>query len=228
RRVSPPTSAKPALRAFPPFSAAPVLATIDPADTADWLPPDSCPSRSWPRPGLGRVAIADTRNVLEGSPSCRDAAGKSDDRVVVVPPGNLPSESVTHVPGLRFSSGRVPSAVPDEAGQLARDGGDHLRVRLAARLAFLSSLDGDLGAVRRFQNVSILAEFNLVSESSLIGRALATEGLARGLALMIGDRKEDIEGARANGVRSIGVTWGYGSREELEGAGADHIASSVP
>jgi phosphoglycolate phosphatase len=122
----------------------------------------------------------------------------------------------------------VPSAVPDEAGQLARDGGGHLRVRLAARLAFLSSLDGDLGAVGRFQNVSILAEFNLVSESSLIGRALATEGLARGLALMIGDRKEDIEGARANGVRSIGVTWGYGSREELEGAGADHIASSVP
>src|SRR2546430_7328407 len=46
--------------------------------SADWLPPDSCPSRSWPRPRLGRVGIADTRNDLEGSPSCRDAAAKSD------------------------------------------------------------------------------------------------------------------------------------------------------
>jgi len=66
------------------------------------------------------------------------------------------------------------------------------------------------------------------SKGSLVGHALATERLAPGAAVMIGDRKEDIEGAKANGVRSIGVTWGYGSREELEAAGADHIVASVP
>ena len=42
---------------------------------------------------------------------------------------------------------------------------------------------------------------------------------------MIGDRRFDIEGARANGVRAVGVTWGFGSREELIEAGADAIVS---
>ena len=36
---------------------------------------------------------------------------------------------------------------------------------------------------------------------------------------MIGDRKHDAIGAKANGLASIGVTWGYGSRQELLDAG---------
>ena len=39
-------------------------------------------------------------------------------------------------------------------------------------------------------------------------------------AVMIGDRKHDAIGARAKGIASIGVTWGYGSRQELKDAGA--------
>lgn len=42
-------------------------------------------------------------------------------------------------------------------------------------------------------------------------------------AIMIGDRSYDIEGAKENGIRSVGVLWGYGSREELEKAGADNL-----
>ena len=42
-------------------------------------------------------------------------------------------------------------------------------------------------------------------------------------AVMIGDRKHDIIGARETGICSIGVTWGYGSRAELEEAGATYI-----
>ena len=45
--------------------------------------------------------------------------------------------------------------------------------------------------------------------------------------IMIGDRLHDIEGAKASGMKSIGVLWGYGSREELEAAGADFICESV-
>jgi phosphoglycolate phosphatase len=41
--------------------------------------------------------------------------------------------------------------------------------------------------------------------------------------LMIGDRYHDIEGAKANNIYSAGVLWGYGSKEELENAGADYI-----
>lgn len=44
---------------------------------------------------------------------------------------------------------------------------------------------------------------------------------------MIGDRKYDIEGARTFHIESIGVTYGYGSMEELQGARADYIVQSV-
>lgn len=46
-------------------------------------------------------------------------------------------------------------------------------------------------------------------------------------AVMVGDRMHDIEGAKAVGLVSIGVLFGYGSREELEEAGADRIAETV-
>jgi phosphoglycolate phosphatase len=37
---------------------------------------------------------------------------------------------------------------------------------------------------------------------------------------MVGDRGHDVIGARAHGIETIGVTWGYGSPEELSQAGA--------
>lgn len=46
-------------------------------------------------------------------------------------------------------------------------------------------------------------------------------------AYMIGDRFYDIVGARQTGIRSIGVTYGFGTREELTEAGADFIADSA-
>ena len=47
-------------------------------------------------------------------------------------------------------------------------------------------------------------------------------------AVMIGDRKHDIIGAKKTGLDSVGVLWGYGDREELATAGADHIVAHVP
>ncbi len=45
--------------------------------------------------------------------------------------------------------------------------------------------------------------------------------------IMIGDRKHDIIGAKQNNIDSIGVVFGYGSREELERAGATYLANTV-
>lgn len=45
--------------------------------------------------------------------------------------------------------------------------------------------------------------------------------------VMIGDRKHDIIGATQNGLDSIGVTYGYGSKKELEDANATYIVHSV-
>lgn len=44
---------------------------------------------------------------------------------------------------------------------------------------------------------------------------------------MIGDRKFDVEGAHAAGVESVGVTYGYGTMEELKAAKSDYIVRSV-
>lgn len=43
---------------------------------------------------------------------------------------------------------------------------------------------------------------------------------------MVGDRCYDIEGANREGIRAIGVLYGYGSKEELEEAGADGLAET--
>lgn len=45
--------------------------------------------------------------------------------------------------------------------------------------------------------------------------------------LMIGDRNHDIVGAKASGLDSMGVLYGYGSQKELSEAGATYIASTV-
>lgn len=45
--------------------------------------------------------------------------------------------------------------------------------------------------------------------------------------LMIGDRRHDVEGARACGIDSLGVYIGFAAPGELEAAGATYIAHSV-
>jgi phosphoglycolate phosphatase len=62
-------------------------------------------------------------------------------------------------------------------------------------------------------------------KATMIADALTDFGTAPEAAAMIGDRRYDIEGAVANRVRGIGVLWGFGSREELQQAGAQALAS---
>lgn len=46
-------------------------------------------------------------------------------------------------------------------------------------------------------------------------------------AIMIGDRKDDILGAKASGIQSMGVRYGFAEENELERAGADYIVDNV-
>lgn len=66
-----------------------------------------------------------------------------------------------------------------------------------------------------------------VDKAEVIAYALKKYGTeAKEGMVMIGDREHDIIGAKKNGLDSIGVLFGYGSREELEKAGADHIVET--
>ncbi|EMB57086.1 HAD family hydrolase [Streptococcus mutans] len=80
--------------------------------------------------------------------------------------------------------------------------------------------------------------FDLVAGANMDGsRRLKGDVIAHALtsaqiadpssAIMIGDRKHDIIGAKENGLDAIGVLYGFGNREELKKAGATYIATNV-
>lgn len=52
-------------------------------------------------------------------------------------------------------------------------------------------------------------------------------GIDKSNTVMVGDRSFDVIGAKTNGIRCIGVTYGYGSGKELLDAGAFAIVKSV-
>lgn len=61
------------------------------------------------------------------------------------------------------------------------------------------------------------------NKRDLLAQLLRAESLSPTDTVMVGDRAHDILGARANGLFSVGVLWGYGSREELVSAGAEAL-----
>jgi phosphoglycolate phosphatase len=62
------------------------------------------------------------------------------------------------------------------------------------------------------------------AKAEMIAQALTDFAAHPQRSVMIGDRYFDIEGARANEVAGLGVTWGFGSVDELRAAGAQAIA----
>jgi phosphoglycolate phosphatase len=66
----------------------------------------------------------------------------------------------------------------------------------------------------------------LGDKAAVIAALLRAERIDPADALMIGDRAMDVTAARASGLRTIGVLWGYGSRAELLAAGAADLCES--
>ena len=54
------------------------------------------------------------------------------------------------------------------------------------------------------------------NKANLISEAMDYLKLVPQDAIMVGDRKFDIIGAKENSIRTVGVLWGYGSKDELE------------
>jgi len=69
-------------------------------------------------------------------------------------------------------------------------------------------------------------EGRLDDKAELVKELLERRALRPEETIMVGDRKHDVIAAKKNGVASLGVTWGYGSRDELVNAGADYLCES--
>ena len=65
-----------------------------------------------------------------------------------------------------------------------------------------------------------------VDKSHLLEYALKQASVDPAKTLMIGDRSHDMVGAKNNGMKGIGVLYGYGSRDELLEAGAHHVCAT--
>ena len=68
---------------------------------------------------------------------------------------------------------------------------------------------------------------SLIRKADVIRYALDNLGVERknyDQVVMVGDRNNDIYGAKENGIQVIGVLYGYGDLAELQSAGADYIA----
>jgi phosphoglycolate phosphatase len=90
----------------------------------------------------------------------------------------------------------------------------------------------DMGLKRYFKGVAgSTMDHTRRAKADIIRHTLQQYGLKAAHSVMVGDRAQDISGARQNGLYAVGVTYGFGSIEELTMAGPDHLvgcASELP
>jgi phosphoglycolate phosphatase len=68
---------------------------------------------------------------------------------------------------------------------------------------------------------------SLADKCELLAHIIEVTGIDPARTVMVGDREHDIIGAKTNGIYAIGVTYGYGSSEELLNAGANVTSDSI-
>ena len=83
---------------------------------------------------------------------------------------------------------------------------------------------GLCGLKRYFEIV--VGNGRLDDKSDMVGELIQSERLDRTATAMVGDRDHDVVAGKRNGIFTVGVAYGYGSREELAAAGADRICES--
>lgn len=112
------------------------------------------------------------------------------------------------------------------------------KLKAAGKRLVLATSKPEEYAVRILEHFHLAQYFDLIAGASMDGsRIRKADVIAYALkkcglkdpsqAVMIGDRKYDVLGAAANGLETIGVLYGYGSREELLEAGAVQIIERV-
>ena len=131
---------------------------------------------------------------------------------------------ISHLPGMLMNS--VYPGIPELLGRLRAAG-----VKIA-----LATAKPEVYARRILEHFDLAKYFDFIHGATLeesrnkkhqvIAWALEHSGDV-GRVVMVGDRENDITGAKVNNLPSIGVLWGYGSEAELREAGADRICGKA-
>ena len=111
------------------------------------------------------------------------------------------------------------------------------RLRAAGRKLYVATSKPTDMSVRILERFGLAPYFDAIvgsdphkpdSTKAVVIRELqATCGVDLSAAVMVGDRHYDVAGAAACGVPCVGVAYGYGTRQELEAAGAKWVADTV-
>ncbi len=127
-----------------------------------------------------------------------------------------------------WAENRVYEGIPEALAKL-RAQGKHLLVATSKPEAF---------ARRILEHFDLAQYFELIRGASMDERINRKEQVIACVIgeigeehvkemVMVGDREHDVIGAELNGLPCVGVLYGYGSREELEAAGAVAICPTV-
>jgi phosphoglycolate phosphatase len=133
-------------------------------------------------------------------------------------------EAIAHYRESYFSGGmydaRVYDGVPEVLATLSA-GGHRLFVATSKPHCYARPIVQHFGLAGHFHAVHG-PELDGTNDhkTDLIAHIIAREAVQPATAIMIGDREFDVTAAARNGIPTVGVTWGYGSAEELERAGA--------
>jgi phosphoglycolate phosphatase len=106
-------------------------------------------------------------------------------------------------------------------------------MRRAGLRIYLATSKREVFARRILENLNLATYFDgiygsvpggkLDHKPELLAHILSEQDICASHSLMVGDRRYDIVGAHSVNMRGLGVLWGYGSRDELEAAGADQL-----
>ena len=159
-----------------------------------------------------------------------------------------PLQDVMRVLLLRYGDDRVDEAVLiyrqhyGESGLFDSQlypgiGNAVLQMQQAGLQIYLATSKREIFARRILEHLGLAAHFDgiygsvpggeLDHKPELLAHILSQHNLEPSHGVMVGDRRYDIVGAHAVGMRGLGVLWGYGSQDELETAGADQLVMST-
>ncbi|PEX91580.1 HAD family hydrolase [Bacillus cereus] len=123
---------------------------------------------------------------------------------------------------------KIYDGIPNLLQEL-KDGGNRLFVATSKPTVFAKQVIEHFQLTNYFEDIiGSNLDGTRIKKEEIIAHILQTnEGLKKEEMVMIGDRKHDIIGANHNGVASIGVLYGYGSKKELTEVGVTHIVNDV-
>jgi len=110
------------------------------------------------------------------------------------------------------------AGVPELVAALAAT--ERLAVCTSKPRRFAVPILEQLGMARHFAHIEGPGLTEVEPKTVTMERLRRVLPLDPSASVMVGDRHHDVEAALAHGLLPVGVTWGFGSRDELEAAGA--------